>query len=449
MNGNVPRPIAVDSHQRASSAAMLSHVYWTSQELKLWLVLIVSGTALVYANRMTMSLAVVPIETELEWDKRTSGVVLSSFYWGYLLTQVVGGYAADRFGGDLVQWTAALLWSLCTLLIPLAVEISTILVILLRFLCGLSQGVHFPAVISLVVQRVPLEYRSIFFGFVFSGTELGIVLAGFVGGLISWQYYFLLFGTLGVGWALTVKYLASTKKTQYKLSDSGTSQQRGKLNAKVTLSGNSLSDVPWKRILKKPPVLALFAVQFSHGFFIFTLMSWLPSYFHDTFPNRSDKQWVHNTLPWMAVCVSGVLGGCLSHKLLAEGWSTTFVRKLIEIIDFFGSSVFLLLMAVVDQSAGNFNFVVVCLSLCFFCYGFKTTGSAVNATDLLPSYVGAMWGMTNSFSIIPGIFGVSFVGYVLYATSSWPVVFCIIASSNLLGLAVYVAWGSGKHLDLS
>ena len=34
--------------------------------------------------------------TQYGWDTQTIGLVQSSFFWGYLLTQVLGGVWADR-----------------------------------------------------------------------------------------------------------------------------------------------------------------------------------------------------------------------------------------------------------------------------------------------------------------------------------------------------------------
>lgn len=45
-----------------------------------------------------MSIGVVPLAEEYEWAPVTQGLVLSAFYWTYILTQVPGGYLANRIG---------------------------------------------------------------------------------------------------------------------------------------------------------------------------------------------------------------------------------------------------------------------------------------------------------------------------------------------------------------
>ena len=42
------------------------------------------------------------------------GTVLSSFFWGYSLTQVLGGYLSDRFGAERVLLASGLGWGLIT-----------------------------------------------------------------------------------------------------------------------------------------------------------------------------------------------------------------------------------------------------------------------------------------------------------------------------------------------
>lgn len=45
---------------------------------------------MLYSTRTTMPLLVPAVAAEMKWSKTDSGTVLSSFFWGYTLTQVSG-----------------------------------------------------------------------------------------------------------------------------------------------------------------------------------------------------------------------------------------------------------------------------------------------------------------------------------------------------------------------
>ena len=76
------------------------------------------------------------------------GTVLSAFFWGYTMTQVLGGYLSDRIGGDIVITTAAVGWSVLTFWTPFLVYVYTdknsvlMMVVATRVLLGAMQGKH-------------------------------------------------------------------------------------------------------------------------------------------------------------------------------------------------------------------------------------------------------------------------------------------------------------------
>jgi ACS family sodium-dependent inorganic phosphate cotransporter-like MFS transporter 9 len=94
-------------------------------------------------------LLVPAIALERNWSKTNSGTVLSSFFWGYTLTQVIGGYLSDRIGGHKVILTAAVGWSLFTFWMPdmirlfSAQETSVNFIVIVRILHGAFQGIVF------------------------------------------------------------------------------------------------------------------------------------------------------------------------------------------------------------------------------------------------------------------------------------------------------------------
>ena len=65
-----------------------------------------------YADRSNISTAIIPMAQQYGWDKVAQGGVLSAFFYGYALTQLVGGRLADRFGGKPVLTAGVLGWSL-------------------------------------------------------------------------------------------------------------------------------------------------------------------------------------------------------------------------------------------------------------------------------------------------------------------------------------------------
>ena len=42
-------------------------------------------------------------EGEFDWDEQTQGVILGCFFYGYLLTNYIGGRLAEKIGGRLVR----------------------------------------------------------------------------------------------------------------------------------------------------------------------------------------------------------------------------------------------------------------------------------------------------------------------------------------------------------
>lgn len=80
----------------------------------MWFFTLLSGTTACYASRTTMPLVSPATSADLGWSKTETGTVLSSFFWGYALTQVLGGYLSDRFGAERVLLAAGAGWGLIT-----------------------------------------------------------------------------------------------------------------------------------------------------------------------------------------------------------------------------------------------------------------------------------------------------------------------------------------------
>jgi Major Facilitator Superfamily len=49
-----------------------------------------------YADRSNLATAILPMSQQFDWSKSFEGTVLSAFFLGYALTQMLGGWLADK-----------------------------------------------------------------------------------------------------------------------------------------------------------------------------------------------------------------------------------------------------------------------------------------------------------------------------------------------------------------
>jgi len=75
-------------------------------------------------RRSNISTAIVPMAAEYGWSKALQGAVLSAFFAGYCITQLVGGQLADTMGAKHVLTVGVVSWSVCTVLTPLGASLG-------------------------------------------------------------------------------------------------------------------------------------------------------------------------------------------------------------------------------------------------------------------------------------------------------------------------------------
>src|ERR1700680_1492701 len=71
-----------------------------------------------YIDRTNISVGAIAMQAQLGWHETPKGLVLSSFYIGYMLMMLASGALANRYGGKVVLGLAVVWWSLCTMLTP-------------------------------------------------------------------------------------------------------------------------------------------------------------------------------------------------------------------------------------------------------------------------------------------------------------------------------------------
>ncbi|CAK7338574.1 unnamed protein product, partial [Dovyalis caffra] len=104
-------------------------------------------------DKVNLSIAIIPMSHQFGWNASMAGLVQSSFFWGYALSQLPGGWLAKIFGGRKVLKIGVLTWSLATALLPfLAGNIPGL--VFSRVLVGIGEGVSPSAATDLIARHV-------------------------------------------------------------------------------------------------------------------------------------------------------------------------------------------------------------------------------------------------------------------------------------------------------
>lgn len=99
---------------------------------------------------------------EFEWSPGIQAAILGSFYWCYILSQVVGGVLTQYFGTKTVFGGSQLVTAICSLLMPSAADLHYGAMITLRSIQGIASGLTWPAMYAIVGHWIPPVERSRF-----------------------------------------------------------------------------------------------------------------------------------------------------------------------------------------------------------------------------------------------------------------------------------------------
>ncbi|KIZ06688.1 hypothetical protein MNEG_1265 [Monoraphidium neglectum] len=160
-----------------------------------------------------MSVAIIPMAQDFGWSPSVAGLVQSSFFWGYILSQLPGGYLTSRFGGRRTLPAGVAMWSAATVAVPyLAATVPGLC--LSRSLVGLGEAVAPSAATDMVARIVPPEERSRAVSFVFAGLHFGsiagLLAAPWIISTFGWPSVFIAFGAAGLAWTTWFEWLMAS-----------------------------------------------------------------------------------------------------------------------------------------------------------------------------------------------------------------------------------------------
>ncbi|XP_054762295.1 vesicular glutamate transporter 2-like [Lytechinus pictus] len=389
-------------------------------------------------------------EPEFSWSVKTIGAMHGSFFWGYIITQVPGGFLAARFPANRIFATAIFISSILNLFIPLACHVSPMMVIAIRMLQGFVEGVEYPACHGMWSKWAPPLERSklatIAFSGSYAGAVIGMPIAGILTDYAGWPAVFYVFGAMGIIWYVffmwivhetPAKHPTITKEERNYIEES-IGEGRGLVAQRITVR-----NVPWKKFFTSMPVYAIIVANFCRSWTFYLLLTSQPSYFEQVFDYAISKVGFISALPHLVMAIIVPFGGQLADFLRRRQYmSTTMVRKVFNCGGFGGEAIFLLVTA---YSRGRM-LAIISLCLAVGSSGFAISGFNVNHLDIAPRYASILMGISNAVGTLSGIICPEVTGTLTkdHTADEWEKVYLVAAIVHFTGVLFYGIFASGE-----
>lgn len=395
----------------------------------------------------------VPDKTgEFAWDEATQGIVLGSFFYGYVLTQVPGGRFAELFGGKKVFGLGVLITAIFTILSPIAARINFPLFIIVRILEGMGEGVTFPSMHAMLARWIPPLERSKFAAYVYAGANFGTIISlplsgwfctlDFMGG---WPLAFYVFGVLGIVWFvfwLLLVYDSPSdhpricpKEAAFIAASIGTHNEPDR--------GGS---IPWMKMATCLPLWAILVTQCGQSWAFYTQLTELPTYMAQILHFNIQQNAVLSALPYLTSWWLGIVASIFADWLLSKGYlslSTSYkvFNSISSIIPSLG------LLGVAWLGCDRLG-VQLMLTVPGAFAGAVYAGNQMNHIALSPRYAGTMYGITNAAANVCGFLAPYVIGTIISGQETlgqWRLVFYLAAGINIGANLFYVAFASARE----
>jgi Sugar phosphate permease len=227
------------------------------------LILLFLGWCIGNLDRFAINYAIVGIAKDFHLNASLQGLVMSSFFIGYAIMQIPGGWLADKYGPKKVMMVIVFVWSLFTGLTGLAW--SFIALVTFRLVFGLSEGSFFPTASKSIAQVFPQKQQGKAISILLvSGliiAAVSSVLFAWIIGSVGWRALFFMIGAFGI--VIIILFIFFFKLPQVEQTE-------------AIVGGKKKGSL--REVVKNPVIWCMFLAGFSATLIMWGVNSWVPSY---------------------------------------------------------------------------------------------------------------------------------------------------------------------------
>ncbi|XP_071110605.1 sialin-like [Haliotis cracherodii] len=387
---------------------------------------------------------------EFDWDKPTRTRVLAMYFYGYIFTQIPGGWLAGRYGARRVWGLGMFVNGLGTILTPVSARLNVYVLYAVRFIIGFAAGVSYPASHSLWGRWAPPLERSQLMSVSYAGAHVGSIISFALSGYLcangfdnGWGSIFYLFGAANLVWVGLWMLVSADNPRKHKFISK---KEIAYIERKIGFNTNiQAKSTPWMAMAKSGPLWAIILAHMCNNWTGYTLITVLPTFMREVLKFDILQNGVLSSLPFICRAVEMVVSGQVADLLRARtSLGTTKVRKIIQGVACLSVAVFLVATGFVKCENRMVAVVFLCLGVGSL--GITGAGYLVNHVDIAPKYAGVLFGISNVAATVPGMIAPLVAGALTpnNTAEEWRHVLYICAGFLVAGTLIFSFLASGE-----
>jgi MFS family permease len=385
--------------------------------------LLVIAVLINYVDRGNLALAAPLLSREWGMSASRLGILLSAFFWTYVLLQIPMGWLVDRFSASSMLAAGFLAWSGATALTGLAHGFATL--IAMRLVLGVGEAVIFPASSKILSECLEEKDRGLANGLLVAAIRWGTAVGAFGGGLLmahfGWRRTFLAIGLTSLLWL--------------------PAWQRWKPRRVVYKPPQHAQQLPtFATILRLRPFWGVSIGHFGENYLLYLRMSWLPFYLvHERHLSTTSMAWTAGMI-YAIDSTAAIVTGRIADLRIRRGVSACAARKWPMVVGLLIAVVSLLGCAV----AGPKTWLPFLAGAAVGCGAASSGVYAIPQTLAGPRLAGRWVGMQNCVANIAGIVAPILTGILVQRTGHFSTALLFAAAIAAVGA---LAWVFGVRMS--
>jgi ACS family glucarate transporter-like MFS transporter len=282
-----------------------------------------------YIDRVNLAVTASTLMKTFNLSSTQMGVLMSAFFWSYVLVMIPLGEVINRWGPKVVGFWSCLGWGLATVMVAVVTGFKSLLTV--RVFLGVAESPAYPVSARVVSVWVPVRERTFSSAAFDSCSRLGNGIAPPLVVWImlhwGWQVSFVVTGVIAIVYAFVFKFKYHEPDDHPKVTPSELAYIRQ--DEVVTEDGTVEKPklIPLLQLFTYPRMILVCVGAFCYSYYWTNFNMWVPAYLVKAKGFNLEAMGIAAMIPYIAGVSMEVLGGYVMDIWNRRGASINTLRR--------------------------------------------------------------------------------------------------------------------------